>query len=111
MLIQPYLENAILHGINPKQGNGHISIMIKVVNQFIKISIIDDGIGREKSKTIQSLQPAARHKSLGMKITKDRVRILNSLHQSTLNVNIIDLYNEKNEAIGTQVDLFIPYIK
>ncbi|MBL7936082.1 MAG: histidine kinase, partial [Bacteroidia bacterium] len=111
MLIQPYLENAILHGINPKQGNGHISIIIKVVNQFIKISIIDDGIGREKSKTIQSLQPAARHKSLGMKITKDRVRILNSLHQSTLNVNIIDLYNEKNEAIGTQVDLFIPYIK
>jgi hypothetical protein len=46
-----------------------------------------------------------------MKITKDRVRILNTLHQSNLNVNIIDLYNDKNEAIGTQVDLFIPYIK
>lgn len=111
MLIQPYLENAILHGINPKEGNGHITILIKVVNQFIKISITDDGIGREKSKAIQSLQPAARHKSLGMKITKDRVRILNSLHQSNLNVNIIDLYNEKNEPAGTQVDLFIPYIK
>lgn len=111
MLIQPYLENAILHGINPKEGNGQINISIKVVNQFIKISIADDGIGREKSKAIQSLQPAARHKSLGMKITKDRVRILNTLHQSNLNVNIIDLYNDKNEAIGTQVDLFIPYIK
>ncbi|MBI3518273.1 MAG: histidine kinase [Bacteroidetes bacterium] len=111
MLIQPYLENAILHGINPKPGNGQITITIKVVNQFIKISIMDDGIGREKSKSIQSLQPAARHKSLGMKITKDRVRILNNLHQSTLNVNIIDLYNEKGEASGTQVDLFIPYIK
>ena len=111
MLIQPYLENAILHGINPKEGNGHINISIKVVNQFIKISIKDDGIGREKSKAVQSLQPAARHKSLGMKITKDRVRILNTIHQSNLNVNIIDLYNDKNEAIGTQVDLFIPYIK
>ena len=111
MLIQPYLENAILHGINPKEGNGQINIIIKVVNQFIKISVADDGIGREKSKAIQSLQPAARHKSLGMKITKDRVRILNTLHQSNLNVNIIDLYNDKNEAIGTQVDLFIPYIK
>jgi ligand-binding sensor domain-containing protein len=111
MLIQPYLENAILHGINPKEGNGQINISIKVVNQFIKISIADDGIGREKSKAIQSLQPAARHKSLGMKITKDRVRILNTLHQSNLNVNIIDLYNDRNEAIGTQVDLFIPYIK
>ena len=111
MLIQPYLENAILHGINPKVNNGHIEISIKVVNQFIKISIRDDGIGREKSKAVQSLQPAARHKSLGMKITKDRVRILNTIHQSNLNVNIIDLYNDKNEAIGTQVDVFIPYVK
>ena len=111
MLIQPYLENAILHGINPKEGTGQISISIKVVSQFIKISISDDVIGREKSKAIQSLQPAARHKSLGMKITKDRVRILNTLHQSNLNVNIIDLYNDKKEPIGTQVDLFIPYIK
>ncbi len=111
MLIQPYLENAILHGINPKEGVGHIDINIKVVNQFIKISIKDDGIGREKSKAVQSLQPAARHKSLGMKITKDRVRILNTIHQSNLNVNIIDLYNKKNEARGTQVDIFIPYVK
>ncbi|MBC7695453.1 MAG: histidine kinase [Burkholderiales bacterium] len=111
MLIQPYLENAILHGINPKEGTGHLHIYIKVVNQFIKISVTDDGIGREKSRAIHSLQPAARHKSLGMKITKDRVRILNTLHQSSLNVNIIDLYNHKNEPIGTRVDLFIPYIK
>jgi ligand-binding sensor domain-containing protein len=111
MLIQPYLENAILHGINPKIGNGHININIKVVNQFIKISIKDDGIGREKSKAVQSLQPAARHKSLGMKITKDRVRILNTIHQSNLNVNIIDLYNKQKEAVGTQVDIFIPYVK
>ncbi len=111
MLIQPYLENAILHGINPKEGNGHLHIYIKVVNQFIKISVTDDGIGREKARAIHSLQPAARHKSLGMKITKDRVRILNTLHQSSLNVNIIDLYNDKNEPIGTRVDLFIPYIK
>ncbi|MES2566148.1 MAG: two-component regulator propeller domain-containing protein [Bacteroidota bacterium] len=111
MLIQPYLENAILHGINPKDGNGHILIYIKVVNQFIKISVRDDGIGRDKSRAIHSLQPAARHKSLGMKITKDRVRILNNLHQSNLNVNIIDLYNDKKEPIGTQVDLFIPYVR
>lgn len=111
MLIQPYLENAILHGVNPKEETGHITVEISLINAFIKISIIDDGIGREKSKAIQSLQPAARHKSLGMKITKDRVRILNTMHQSNLNVNIIDLYNQNKEAIGTRVDLYIPYIK
>ena len=111
MLIQPYLENAILHGINPKEGQGHINVEISLINAFIKISIIDDGIGRDKSKAIQSLQPSARHKSLGMKITKDRVRILNTIHKSNLNVNIIDLYNSNKESIGTQVDLYIPYIK
>ncbi len=111
MLIQPYIENAILHGVNPKEGTGNIKVEITLINAFIKLSIIDDGIGREKSRAIQSLQPAARHKSLGMKITKDRVRILNTLHQSNLNVNIIDLYNANKEPIGTQVDLYIPYIK
>jgi sensor histidine kinase YesM len=111
MLIQPYLENAILHGINPKEGMGQIDLRISLVKQFIKISVIDNGIGREKANTLQSLQPSARHKSLGMKITKERVRILNNMHQSNLNVNIIDLYNDKKEPIGTQVDLFIPYIK
>ena len=111
MLIQPYIENAILHGINPKEDMGQINVEISIVTTFIKISIIDNGIGRDKSKAIQSLQPSARHKSLGMKITKDRVRILNTIHQSHLNVNIIDLYNVNKEAIGTQVDLFIPYIK
>lgn len=111
MLIQPYLENAILHGINPKEGNGHISIKVQLIDQFIKIVIIDDGIGREKSRALQSIRTKGRHKSMGMKITKDRVRILNTMHQSNLSVNIIDLHNNKNEAAGTEVEIYIPYIK
>ena len=46
-----------------------------------------------------------------MKITEDRVRILNSIYHSNLNVNIIDLYDQYQNAIGTQVDLFVPYDK
>lgn len=111
MLIQPYLENAILHGINPKEGQGHISINIESASQFIKISIIDNGIGRERSMAIQSIRTKSRHQSLGMKITKDRVRILNTMHRSNLSVNIIDLYNNNKEPIGTQVEIFIPVIK
>lgn len=111
MLIQPYLENAILHGINPKNGKGHISIDMRIVNHFIRISITDDGIGREKAKALQSLQPNSRHKSLGMKITHDRLRIINSMHSSHLSVNITDLYNEQREPTGTRVDIFIPYEK
>lgn len=111
MLIQPYLENAILHGINPKEGRGNITITIKQDSQYIKISIVDDGIGREKSEALQNIRAKSKHTSLGMKITKDRVRILNTMHQSHLSVNIIDLYNQQHDAIGTQVDIYIPYIK
>ncbi|MCC6182628.1 MAG: histidine kinase [Bacteroidia bacterium] len=112
MLIQPYLENAILHGINPKEGRGHIDLLLTLVNQqFIKISIIDDGIGRKKSMALNSLQASGKHKSMGMKITHERVRIHNLMHQSELSVNITDLYNQQKEPMGTQVDIFIPYIK
>ena len=111
MLIQPYLENAILHGINPKDGKGNIIIDIKNTSSFIKIVIKDDGIGRQKANALKSLQTPNKHKSLGMKITQDRLKLLNSMEQSQLSVNIIDLYNSNNEAIGTQVELFIPYIK
>jgi ligand-binding sensor domain-containing protein len=111
MLIQPYIENAILHGINPKNGKGDINIRISLVNQFIKISIIDDGIGRDASRALKSLLPSVKHKSMGMKITKDRLKILNTIQQSNLSVNITDLYNAQREPIGTQVDLYIPYVK
>lgn len=111
MLVQPYIENAILHGINPKPGNGHITIRMSLVNQFIKISVIDDGIGREASRALKSLQPSMKHKSLGMKITQDRLRLLNHMQQSNLSVNITDLYTSNKQALGTQVDLYIPYVK
>ncbi len=111
MIIQPYLENAILHGINPKDDLGHIDIHIKLIINYIKICITDDGIGREKSKALVSVLSKQKHKSFGMKITEDRVKILNSLQQSHLSVNIIDLYDNTKQAIGTKVEVYIPYQK
>ncbi len=111
MLIQPYLENAILHGINPKEAKGFIKVNIEHITSFIKITIVDDGIGREKANALKSLLPPNKHKSLGMKITQDRLRILNTMQQSQLSVNIIDLYHTNKEALGTKIELFIPYIK
>lgn len=111
MLMQPYLENAILHGLNPKETDGHLQIEIENTGQFIKCTIKDDGIGREKSSEIQNLNARGKHQSLGMKITKDRLRILNNMYQSSLSVNIIDLYHTDQSAAGTQVEIFIPYAK
>lgn len=111
MLMQPYLENAILHGINPKETTGHLQIEIENTGQLIKCSIKDDGIGREKSAEIQNLNARGKHQSLGMKITKDRLRILNNMYQSELSVNIIDLYHEDQSAAGTLVEIFVPYAR
>jgi len=110
MLMQPYLENAILHGLNPKKDKGHLKIDIFTKNNYIVCRITDDGIGREKAGEIKRTQPGQQHKSLGMKITSERVRILNAIHQSDLNFTITDLKDERNESCGTMVELYIPHL-
>jgi len=109
MLMQPYVENAILHGLNPSPKKGKLIIQLSVKNNFLICTITDDGIGREKAADIKRTMPVAKHKSLGMKITEDRLKILNEINNSQLSVIITDL-KENNEAKGTRVQLFIPLI-
>lgn len=109
MLMQPYVENAILHGLNPSPKKGKLIIHLSAKNNFLICTITDDGIGREKAAEIKRTMPAVKHKSLGMKITEDRLKILNEINNSQLSVTITDL-KEGNESKGTQVQLFIPLI-
>ena len=71
----------------------------------------DNGIGRKEANEVKSLDPGAQHKSLGMKITKDRIRLLNTMQNSNLSLNVIDLYDNDKKPMGTRVELFIPYLK
>lgn len=107
MLIQPYVENAILHGLNPKKEAGLLQIDIRLAGNVMICSIIDNGIGREKSAEMKR-NSAKEHKSMGMDITKQRLQILNTMNQSNLSVRINDLKDEKGLPIGTKVDIFIP---
>ncbi|HEY1039663.1 MAG TPA: histidine kinase, partial [Bacteroidia bacterium] len=107
MLIQPYVENAILHGLNPKPGEGLLQIDIRLAAGVMICSIIDNGIGREKSAENRRLS-AKEHKSMGMSITKQRLQILNTINNSNLSVRINDLKDEKGLPLGTKVDIFIP---
>ncbi len=111
MLMQPYLENAILHGLNPKIEKGHLKIDIFTKNNYIVCRITDDGIGRDSAGEIKRTQPGQQHKSLGMKITSERVRILNAIHNSTLSVSVTDLKDEHQKAVGTMVEIYIPHLK
>lgn len=108
LLMQPYVENAILHGLNPKTEKGKLTIHLSSGNNFLICTITDNGIGREKSSEIKHTMPFRKYKSLGMKITEDRLKIINEINNSRLSVTITDLKDEFGNATGTKVELFVP---
>lgn len=110
LLMQPYVENAILHGLNPKPDKGLLSIHISTKNNLIICTITDNGIGRKRAGEIKRTMPGRKHTSLGMKITEERLKILNEIYRSNLNVKITDLENEDGIPMGTKVVLHIPII-
>jgi ligand-binding sensor domain-containing protein/uncharacterized membrane-anchored protein YhcB (DUF1043 family) len=106
MLIQPYVENAIIHGLLPKQGHGKILIHLQKQKDNILCTVEDNGIGRERSKEFKKNR-VQQHKSMGMSITQERLDILNSSLNQNLNAQIFDLY-ENGEPAGTKVQIMIP---
>ena len=75
MLIQPFIENAIEHGIKHKEGKGNIKVRFKLDNKKISCEIEDDGIGREKAWEVEYARKG-RHKSLATEIIRDRIKML-----------------------------------
>lgn len=108
MLLQPYVENAILHGLTPKEDEGKLEIRMRLKANTLICSVIDNGIGREKAREMRQLSKRKDYKSLGMKITHDRLELINRLNGSHLSLTITDLYKEDGSAAGTRVDIFIP---
>jgi ligand-binding sensor domain-containing protein/two-component sensor histidine kinase len=110
MLLQPYVENAILHGLTSRKDKGLLTIGIRNEEHFIICTITDNGIGRKKSAEIKRTMPGTKHKSFGMKITEERLRILNEISLSQHRVTIIDLENEDGSPAGTTVELYVPIL-
>ncbi len=111
LLIQPFVENAILHGMVPKEGNGKIEVNFDVQNGQFICSISDDGIGLSKSKHLKEDSVTA-HKSMALEITKKRLEIMEATTLKSAQIDIQELTNDK-EVIGTIVTLRLPiqYIK
>ena len=108
MLIQPYVENAIWHGLmQKKDGKGKIDLTIRRVNGQLNCYIKDNGIGRKAADNLKS-KSATERKSYGMKITSDRLQLLNNLVGANAAVEVIDLHNAKGHPSGTEVKLTIP---
>ena len=109
LILQPYIENAIWHGLLHKSEKGHLELRINRVGENIVFSITDDGIGREEAAKRKSVQNDSRE-SLGTKITAKRLEIMNSLNKTDIIVEYIDLKDKNNKACGTSVIIKIPAI-
>ena len=109
MMIQPYLENAILHGLMPKEDNRVLKLSITLFdNKRLLCKIEDNGIGRAKALQIRSRIKI--HKSAGMKNIEERIHLHNKLHKTKMDTKITDLYDDSGQGAGTSVELQIPYV-
>jgi hypothetical protein len=109
MLAQPFIENAIEHGIRHKERSGHIEVNFRLNDGFIRVEVEDDGVGREKALEIESKQKI-RHRSMAISITRDRLDILNRKLKKKIRMEIIDLKDDYGESIGTRVEFGIPVV-
>lgn len=110
LILQPFLENALWHGLSSKKGTKEISIQIdKYPKGYIHIAITDNGIGRVASEQIKKNKILQRN-SVGIAITTDRLINFSKDFQNSFNLEIVDLYDENGSAEGTKVILHIPTI-
>ncbi len=106
LLLQPFVENAIWHGLLPSgKDKKLLSIYIEREANDVHISIKDNGIGRKKQEV--SGHSACHKKSMGMKITKERIAQFNKSYNCKIELNIIDRCNERGERSGTEIILTI----
>ncbi|WP_343328948.1 tetratricopeptide repeat-containing sensor histidine kinase [Polaribacter staleyi] len=104
MLLQPYIENAIWHGLRYRTTKGNLEISIKNKDsETILISIIDDGIGREKSQELKT-KNQLKQKSKGMSTIKNRITILNNMYKDRI---FVEVSNVSENGEGTKVALLL----
>ncbi|MCW3462164.1 histidine kinase [Chitinophaga nivalis] len=109
MLLQPYVENAVKHGMtNPKQPTGKLSIHFnQVAADMLECVIADNGIGIARSKSMRMLPK--HHQSSGMEISQNRAELLNKMYNTDIHIEIIDRSSEEDDS-GTIVKILIPQL-
>jgi tetratricopeptide (TPR) repeat protein len=107
LILQPYLENAIWHGLMHKTGAGLLALAIQKKGGQIIFRISDNGIGRAAAAKLKAVQ-SKQHESLGTKITAHRLDMMNSLNRTDISVAYMDLEDDQGLPAGTTVQITIP---
>ena len=106
MLVQPYLENAVWHGLRYLDEKGMLALHFEMQGSELLVTIIDNGIGREKSKELKT-RNQKKQASIGMQNIENRIVIMNDLFKTNIRVEIGDAYPGAANC-GTKVKLYIP---
>jgi ligand-binding sensor domain-containing protein len=108
MILQPYVENAIRHGMGLRKDNqGMIHVGISLRSGALVCSVEDNGVGRKRAGQFRS-KNAIEYQSKGMFLTEKRIAMFNRLGRSPVRIRIEDLETDRKEAMGTRVTLFFP---
>jgi tetratricopeptide (TPR) repeat protein len=106
LLLQPFCENAIWHGLMNKEGQGHLNIAIMKENEYLNCVITDDGIGRSKAGELNT-GSAKKEKSMGLKITTERLSLFNQDKEVHTFYEMDDVVDENGVVAGTKVSIKI----
>lgn len=110
LTLQPFLENSLWHGLSPKDGEKKIKVNVKHKDRgHVTIEIVDNGVGRTMAE-VNKENRVLKRKSLGIRITKERLANFAKDYQNKFEVDILDLFDENGDPVGTKVVLDIPTI-
>ena len=107
MIIQPYAENAIKHGLAHRRSAGSLGIDLRRDGPYLICTILDNGIGRKRAAAIRRDQ-LTEHRSYGMEVTKNRLDVLSSIHGQPFGLAVFDLEDEHGNGCGTRIEIRIP---
>lgn len=109
MILQPFVENAIRHGIrNKDSGKGEIKITILQNNEGVHFTVEDNGVGREAAARLKSDQHIE-YQSKGIRLATNRLELLSAGNHEPIITHITDMKDDTGNAIGTKVEVFFPH--
>lgn len=108
LILQPFLENAIWHGLSSKEGHKEVHLHVTGKNDaYVTLSITDNGVGRKASEQLKKNRVLKRN-SVGIDITKERLANFSKSYENSFRLEIEDLYDDEGNPSGTRVLLFLP---
>ena len=105
MLLQPFVENALIHGISRIEHKGKVEINFDLEGDVLHCCIVDNGIGRTKSEALKGLSPK-KHQSVAIAITTERLKMITPI-EGREPLRISDILNADGNIIGTKVEVWV----